>query len=276
MDVPGSRAWHRLTAVSIRSSSGWRSSHARPLHQSDAAAPGEHQERHHGCQHQRKPAALEQFGRIGSEEDAVDDEEKAVHANHDDRRVTPLDRDQRCQQCRDHHQQRHRDAIGARERFRAAEHHHRAERGSRQQPVHQRHIDLADRVARGVVDLHARQEAELDRLLGQRIDAGDDRLRGDHGGDRGQSDQRILRPGGRELIERVVKRGRIGDQQRGLSKIVQHQRRQSNAEPGETDRHPAEMAHVGIHRFTAGHREKGGAEHGEADVEILMQQNSTA
>ena len=32
------------------------------------------------------------------------------------------------------------------------------------------------------------------------------------------------------------------------------------------------MAHVGIHRLAAGHREEGGAEHGEADVEILMQQ----
>ena len=32
------------------------------------------------------------------------------------------------------------------------------------------------------------------------------------------------------------------------------------------------MAHVGIHRLAAGHREEGGAEDGEADVEILMDQ----
>jgi hypothetical protein len=32
------------------------------------------------------------------------------------------------------------------------------------------------------------------------------------------------------------------------------------------------MAHVGIHGFAAGHREKSGAEDGEADVEVLMDQ----
>ena len=32
------------------------------------------------------------------------------------------------------------------------------------------------------------------------------------------------------------------------------------------------MAHVGIHRFAAGHRQKGGAEDRKADVEILMDQ----
>ena len=32
------------------------------------------------------------------------------------------------------------------------------------------------------------------------------------------------------------------------------------------------MAHVAIHRFAAGHREKGGAEDGKADVEVLMDQ----
>jgi len=32
----------------------------------------------------------------------------------------------------------------------------------------------------GVQDLHARQEAQLDRLLRQGKDAGDNRLRGDH------------------------------------------------------------------------------------------------
>jgi hypothetical protein len=58
--------------------------------------------------------------------------------------VTPLDRHQRRQQRGDRHQQRHRDAVGAGEGVRRAEAEHSAERRRRQQPVHQRHIDLAD------------------------------------------------------------------------------------------------------------------------------------
>ena len=164
---------------------------ARPLDQLDAAAPGQHQERDDAGEQQRKPAALEQLGRVRGEEDAVDDEEEAVDRDHDDRRIAPLDRDQRRQQRGDRHQQRHRDAIGAGERVRRAEAEHGAQRRRRQQPVDQRHIDLADRVAGGVLDVHARQEAELDRLLGQRKHARDDRLRGDHGGER-----REARPAG--------------------------------------------------------------------------------
>ena len=119
---------------------------------------------------------------------------KPLTANHDERRVAPLDRNQRRQQRGDRHQQRYGDAIGARERIRSAEAEHRAKRRGGEQPVHQRHIDLADRVAGGVVDVHARQEAELDRLLGQRKHAGDDRLRGDHGRDRGEGDQWVVQP----------------------------------------------------------------------------------
>ena len=178
----------------------------------------------------------------------------------------------RRQQCRDGHQQRHRDAIGAGQRVRSAEADHGPERRGGEQPVHQRHIDLADGVAGGVLDVHARQKAELDRLLGQGKHARNDRLRRNHGGNRRNCDQRILHPVGRELIEGIVDRARIGDQQRRLPKVIQHQRRQRNGEPGEPDRHPPEMAHVGVHRFTAGDRQEGRAEDGEADVEILVDQ----
>ena len=142
--VPGSRAWHLVMAVSIRSSSGWRSFAARAFDQPDAAAPGQHQERDDGGEQQRKPAALDQLGRVRREENAVDDEEEAVDRDHEDRRIAPLDRDQRRQQRGDRHQQRHRDAVGAGQRIRGAEADHGAERRGRQQPVHQRHIDLAD------------------------------------------------------------------------------------------------------------------------------------
>ena len=179
---------------------------ARALDQFDAAAPGQHQEGDDGCEQQRKPAALEQFDRIGGEENAVDGEEESVDRDHDDRRIAPLDRHQRRQQRGDGHQQRHRDAVGAGEGFRGAEVQHGAQRRRRQQPVHQRHVDLADRVRGGVLDMHARQEAELDRLLRQGKHARDDRLRGDHGGECGECDQRVVHPVRRELIERIFKR----------------------------------------------------------------------
>ena len=89
---------------------------------------------------------------------------------------------------------------------------------------------------------------------------------------RRERDQRIMQPVRRQLIERIVDRGGVGDQQRGLAEIIEDQGGQRHREPGEPDRHPAEMAHVGIHRLAAGHRQKGGAEDGEADVEILVDQ----
>jgi len=41
--------------------------------------------------------------------------------------------------------------------------------------------DLSDLRLRGVADFQARQKTELDRLPGERIGAGDDRLACDHG-----------------------------------------------------------------------------------------------
>ena len=196
---------------------------ASPLNQLHPAAPGQHQERDQGSKHQREPAALVQLHRIGSEEDAVDDEEEAVDADHEDRRIAPLQRDQRGEQRGDCHQQRYRDAIGAGQRIRHAKADHGAERRRCEQPVHQRNVDLADGVAGGVPDIHARQKADLDRLLGQRIHARDDRLRGDDSRDRREGHQRIMQPVRRELVERVVDRAGIGDQQRRLAEIVQHQ-----------------------------------------------------
>ena len=71
--------------------------------------------------------------------------------------------------------------------------------------------------------MHARQETELDRLLRQGEHAGDDGLRRDHGGQRRERDQRVMYPVRRELVKRIFKRTRIGDEQRGLSEIIEHQ-----------------------------------------------------
>ncbi|MGY4351861.1 hypothetical protein ACVWXM_008354 [Bradyrhizobium sp. GM7.3] len=75
-----------------------------------------------------------------------------------------------------------------------------------------------------------------------------------------------------ELEERIFDHGGIGDQQRGLAEIVQHERRQADREPGQPDRQAAEMPHVGVHGFAAGHREEGGPQDREGDMKILMDQ----
>ena len=41
-------------------------------------------------------------------------------------------------------------------------------------------------------------------------------------------------------------------QQRALAEVVEHQRRQHQPEPGQPDRPPAEVAHVGVQRLAAG------------------------
>src|SRR5260370_13251931 len=81
-----------------------------------------------------------------------------------------------------------------------------------------------------------------------------------------------MQPVGCELIERMVERVGVSHKQRGLSEIVEDEARKGQRKPCEPDRHPAEMTHVGIHRFAACYREKGGAQHREADVEVLMHQ----
>ena len=42
---------------------------------------------------------------------------------------------------------------------------------------------------------------------------------------------------------------------RALPQIIEHQRRQDEEQPGNADRLAAEMAHVGIERLGAGHRQ---------------------
>src|SRR5580704_6989553 len=61
-------------------------------------------------------------------------------------------------------------------------------------------------------------------------------------------------------------------EKRSLAEIIQDQSGQDDREPAEADRQAAEMAHIRIHRLSAGDREKGGAEHGESDARSRMEQ----
>ncbi len=53
--------------------------------------------------------------------------------------------------------------------------------------------------------------------------------------------------------------------QRGLAKIIEQQRREDHHQPGERDRPPPEMAHVGVKRFGPGHGEHHRAQREESD-----------
>ena len=206
--MPASRAWHLADGGLDQVLFRLAQLAAGALDQPDAAAPGQHQERDDAGEQQRKPAALEQLGRIRREEDAVDHQEEAVDGDHEDRRIAPLDRDQRRQQRRDRHQQRHRDAVGAGQRVRGAEADHGAERRGRQQPVHQRHIDLADGVAGGVAGSACAAGSRAGSI------AGSAKTRPEMiaceaitVATRRERDQRVMQPVRRELIERIVDRG---------------------------------------------------------------------
>ena len=114
-----------------------------------------------------------------------------------------------------------------------------------------------------MLDRHARQVAELDRLLGDRVRAGDGRLRCDDRGRGRERDHRIERPGRVREVERVFDRLRVRDEQRALAEIVQHQRRRHQAEPGDADGALSEVAHVGVKRLGAGDRKQHGSKHHE-------------
>ena len=83
---------------------------------------------------------------------------------------------------------------------------HEPDAGDHQQPVQTRDVDLPDLRVRRVLDVHARQVAELHRLTRERERARDHRLRRDHRRERRQHDERDQRPRRRESEERMLGR----------------------------------------------------------------------
>ena len=110
---------------------------------------------------------------------------------------------------------------------------HCRERADRQEPVDHRHVDLALLVAGRVEHPQPGQKAQLDRLLGQRIRAGNDGLRGDDGGHSGERHHRIMRPSRCEQVKRVL------DRVRDRQEAARPGRNNSAPEPA-TRREPAE------------------------------------
>ena len=73
-------------------------------------------------------------------------------------------------------------------------------------------------------------------------------------------------PGRRKLVEWIFKRMRVGQQQSALAEIVEHQAGQHDCEPGQPNRTPAEMSHVGVHGFAPGHGQEGRSQNREAHL----------
>ena len=77
---------------------------------------------------------------------------------------------------------------------------------------------------------------------------------------------------GTSRIERVLGRGRVGEDERALSEIVDDQRREHEAEPGGADRPAAEMAEIRVERLGAGDGQAHGAEHRERDARMVEEE----
>ena len=219
-----------------------------------APAPpgGEHHE-HEEADHQREPAAVVDLGERGDEEREIDRGEEARREDAQRKRIAPaVADDEEGEQRVDEHRPGDRDAVGAGEARGGAEADHRGDHHRAQHPVDRRQVHLADLARRGVHDRHARQEAELDRLLGEGIGARDHRLRSDHRGGGRERDHRVERPAGKQQVERILQRLGIAHEQRALAEVVEHQRRRHQPEPGDAHRAFAEMPHVRVQRLGAG------------------------
>ena len=234
-----------------------------------AVFPGCHQQEHGAAYQQRKPAAVDQLQRVRRKEHHIDREEPGGRSDAQPQRVAPAVADnEEGQAGRDQHVGAHGNAIGAGQVAGAAEQADRHHDGDEQAPVDERDVDLADFAHIRVQDVQPRQVAQLNHALGGREGAGDQRLRCNHRGGRGQNHQGHQRPFRRHQVERVAHGGRVGQQQRALAKVVQRQRRHHDGKPGHADRAPAEVPHVRVQGLAAGHAQHHGAEDDEGDARL--------
>jgi hypothetical protein len=227
----------------------------------DAAAPGVHHRHHHPTKRERYPAALEHLEQVGTEEGEINGNEGPDQQRGRPDRPTPAfeHHDESHHRC-NHHGAAYRYAVSRGECTRRAEQPDEHENSDQKQGVDSRHVDLPKQRFGRVANFHARQEAEMNGLLRQRIGAGDHGLARDHGRGRGEHHHRQLSPIGIEQEEWVLDRLVISQDERTLAKIVDRQRRQNDAKPGGADWAPAEMPEISIKRFRAGDREKNGTE----------------
>ncbi len=226
----------------------------------DAAHPGPHHHDEDARQHEGHVAAVEHLEQVREQEQELDHDEGHDRGDRRDRRPFPgLPQHDVGHARGEQHRAGHRDAVGRGQCRGGAEQHGEHHDADQQQEVDLRQEDLARMRFRGVADLEAGQEAELDRLARERERAGDHRLTRGDGGERRQDHHRDQAPFGDELVERIGGVG-LGEHQRGLAEIVQGQARRDEPEPGHLDRAAPEMPKIGEQRLRPRHRQEHGAE----------------
>ena len=218
--------------------------------------PGVHQDKDHSCGGQWQPAAFQNLQAVGSQESHVNQSQYAEQRiNGGPRPLPAIDGDHADQHGGNHHYARHRDAIGGGQRGGRFEDQHDQHHANAQHDIDAGHINLSFLGRRGVADFHARQLAQLHRLAGDGKDAADHRLAGDDGGHRGQRHHRVMRPAWHHGVEQEARGGWPRQQQRALAEIIQQQGGQREIEPGPANGAGPEMAHIGIQRLAARHRQ---------------------
>ncbi len=135
------------------------------------------------------------------------------------------------QQGIDQHGAGDRDAVHRGQAIGRAEDEQQHQHTDHQQGIDLRYKYLPRLGFRGALDVDPRQKAELDRLLGDRKSAGDDRLRGDDRGHGGQDEDRPVGDFRHHAPERIFPRRRIGQSQGALAKIVERQAWQGEEQP---------------------------------------------
>ena len=130
--------------------------------------------------------------------------------------------------------------------------------------------------------LHMRHEVQAAGLGHQRECTGDERLRGDDGGDGGKADGKGTQARGEHLVEGVevgdaheLGVGSVVDKPRALTHIGQQQAA-LNERPGGVDVAAAHMAHVGIERLGTGGGEEAAAQNHDARMVVGAQQKADA
>ncbi len=230
-----------------------------------ARPPVDHDDEEEDADDDRDVAAVEELREVRQEERDVEREEEDEQRDRAPGRPVPrlpghLVEDE----GRDRHRAADRDAVRRREPRRLLEADDEADARDHQPPVEERDVDLPLGLARRVVDGHAREVAELDRLVREREDAADERLRGDRGGHRGERDEEIRRRAlGDHREERVRERGGVAEDERALPQVREEEAGEDEREPGEADGPDAEVPHVGVERLAARDREDDHAEDGE-------------
>ena len=230
-------------------------------HQRPPARPGrQHGEGNHPDQ-QREPAADRNFQEVGAEIEQVDGEEDGEQGAGE--KLVPFpqrEQHHRDQHPVDQHRPGHRNAIGRGEIGRTAEIDHQHQHHDHQRPIDRGDVDLPRGMFAGVGDVEPRDEAQLDRLLGNRESARNHGLAGDDRRHRREQDKRQAQHFRSKEEERVLDRldrvrGIEREQHRPLPHVIEQQRGHDKEDPRHADRVAPEMPHVRIKRLGAGHRQ---------------------